>query len=190
MHALVITGTTGSGKTTLAYHLAQDGLRFSFVRAVTTRPPRPDDDSRTYEYVPTADYSEARQTDVFFLEATYRGFEYGIPRAAVNEILLAKKIPIVITSPLTVSRNIRAHDGSRRLLAVFLDAPDSVLDHRLRTRGQTGSWTQVQHVRTEDRHHASFCDLSITNLDITATTQQVLDLIQNMWMPSNISVDL
>jgi serine kinase of HPr protein (carbohydrate metabolism regulator) len=48
---IVITGTSGSGKSAIARKLCETDTRFQIVRAVTTRAKRDDDLPGTYEYI-------------------------------------------------------------------------------------------------------------------------------------------
>ena len=97
--ALVITGTSGAGKTTVANALTEGKARFELVRAVTTRKRRDDDKENQYEYVGGDQFRELRGQDELFIETTYRGQYYGIRWNAIEKVREAGSTPVLVVTP-------------------------------------------------------------------------------------------
>ena len=135
--ALVVTGTSGAGKTTLAQELCRGTMGFALVPAVTTRKPRGDDAEGHYAYVDCADFLKLRNGDDLLVDTQYRGEYYGIQRAACRAVRANGRTPVLVITPEAAS-GITLDDPFEEAefqpFVVFMDAEDTVLDDRVRRR--------------------------------------------------------
>ena len=179
---IVITGTSGSGKSTVARKVCEKyDEDFQVVQAVTTRAQRDDDQENVYKYISEEEFDALYQDGKLLVKAGYRGQKYGITKNAVKSVLDDKKVPILAITPKSAQvLQKQAADGQGPfLLTVFLDAPDDVLDARLHPRSeQTGEGEGNQ--RTEDRECKEDCLYVIYNGDDVSVDDNV-ELICSLW---------
>jgi guanylate kinase len=83
---LILTGTSGSGKTTVASALSAASNKFKHARAVTTRTQR-EGDTGEYDYVSPEKFGQLLDAGKLVVHADYRGLRYGILHDEVDRIL-------------------------------------------------------------------------------------------------------
>ena len=183
---VVITGLSGSGKSTVVAELCKSGPTFAHVRAVTTRALRPDDAAGAYDYISSEQYEKVKAAGEFVVTASYSGQKYAIRRSDVEAVKNSGKIPVLTITPDSVDQLVDPQD--RKLgknlpayLSVFIDAPDELLDVRLKARPSPAD-SQIVAQRSIDREYSSHCHYSIFNNDLEST----VNLIQSMWAASDI----
>ena len=149
---LILTGTRGSGKSTIAYAIAQELSDFVVVPAVTTRARRRDDRPGAYRYMSPEEFAVLIANEQLLVESRYGTAAYGIVAADVAQLLERGALPILTITP-EAARELVAKDASIHWSGLFLDAPDDLLDSRLIEDGRPPSedvWAQ----RREDRSWA------------------------------------
>lgn len=172
---MILTGPAGSGKSVVGRELCKKHKTFQIVEAVTTRKPRDDDWPGQYEYLNNKEFTLLEKTDQLLIRAKYRGEDYGITKKSLETVVRRRKTPIVITTPDSVPR-LSDEDS----LSIFLDAPDKVLEKRLRDRGEKMS-VSVKQQKEQDRKCIEFCLYAIKNVEIEKTTE----LIWCLWKYRN-----
>ena len=177
--ALVITGTSGAGKTTVARSLAKMDLRLELVPAVTTRGRRDDDSSGQYEYIGRDEFEKLCGLETLLIETTYRDHRYGIRRTAVERVRKAGKTPLLVITP-EAAKQIDVEDPFEdteyRPFIVFIDAEDAVLDDRIAPRS-TGVRHEILAQRQADRICASCAAYTLR----TGIADDVRNLIVALW---------
>ncbi|MCX5770306.1 MAG: hypothetical protein NTZ09_08555 [Candidatus Hydrogenedentes bacterium] len=180
---IVLTGTQGSGKMTIARVLMQCG-NFMLVPAVTTRQRRDDDVQGEYSYLTRDEFDELAKSDELLTKVTYGGFSYGIRKQDVEQIS-ENSVPILIVSPesarhLTASFELKSgYEHDNKYMTVFLDAPDGYLGERLGARGAPTLLQSEREERRTDREqqeqqeHAIY---SLRNVDVDDTANLILAL--------------
>ena len=136
--ALVITGTSGAGKTTVASCLVRRNAAFVVVQAVTTRGRRGDDSEAQYEYVEVERFEELRDAGELLISTTYREQCYGIRRSAFEGVRRAGCTPVLVITPQAAEKVIGDDPfggADWRPFVVFIDEEDGVLDERVKGRG-------------------------------------------------------
>lgn len=182
---IIITGTSGAGKSSIAQKLCEQYKIFQIVQAVTTRKPREDDYHRQYQYISKVEFEKLDEDNRLLIKSEYRGKYYGITHEALQEVIGNSKIPLLILTPksvveLKIKKNLEDYTS----FIVFLDAPDEILDTRLNSRGENINETVIQQ-RKEDRGYLERLlkinptdyVYSIKNTDIEKT----LKLIWSLW---------
>lgn len=91
----VIAGPSAVGKTTLARALLRADDRFSFVRSMTTRPPRSASDDE-YIHVTQDGFQLARERGALLECVHFGDHDYGTPRSEIDRIREAGQIPLLI----------------------------------------------------------------------------------------------
>ena len=131
---LVISGPSGTGKSTVIGHLRQlrPGLEFSV--SATTRAPRPgEEDGREYFFVTRERFDEMVENNELLEHATFVGNSYGTPRSQV-ESRLEKGITVILDIEVQGAAQVKA--AMPEAVTVFLAPPSlEALEERLRGRG-------------------------------------------------------
>ena len=102
---IIITGTSGSGKTTVAKAICNKSESFKIVKATTTRSQREDDFEGQYNYVEKKDFEELTKKKQFLVKSQYRGAFYGIAKTEIDSVVNEGKIPILIITPDSMNQN-------------------------------------------------------------------------------------
>ncbi len=85
---IVISGPSGAGKTSICRALLEQWPDTVWSVSVTTRSPRPSDESGTsYEFVTREEFDRREREGAFLESAEYVGNKYGTPRAPVEHVL-------------------------------------------------------------------------------------------------------
>ncbi|OJX63747.1 hypothetical protein [Dysgonomonas sp. 37-18] len=179
---IILTGTSASGKSSIAQALCSFDGRFQIVKALTTREPR--DDDFNYEYISKEVFGERRGRGEFIIEAEYRNEYYSISQDHIKEVIDNGKIPILIITPQSTSNPLKIGGIKRDFLSFFLDATDSILEQRLIARGSSINRQNVVERNNSDREyqkHSLYGIITTRGEDI----KEVVNLIVWSWNNKN-----
>lgn len=91
---LCLVGPSASGKSFICDELIKNPL-FRKVRALTTRPPRPDgSDAVEYRFVSEEEFAQALQSDALVEHTTYAGHGYAIEKREIESIWASGRIAV------------------------------------------------------------------------------------------------
>jgi len=173
---IVLSGTSGAGKSSVAQRLSEEYEEFEITQAITTRGKRKDDKPGQYQYVTDEEFRELGKRDKLLVRSKYRGKHYGITYEALDRTVDKGKTPILIIAPESL-KELRADESKehRSFFSVFFDAPDDVLDKRLEEREEKPQETMAQ--RTVDRENSAEYLYIVKNLQIEKT----VELVRSLW---------
>lgn len=177
---IIITGTQGSGKSTLVSRLCSIDKRYACVRAVTTRQRRRDDPRKQYDYVSKKRFLSMAQRNQLLVDTEYGGSKYGVRHRDFDVVAKSGKIPILVLAPESAYQLdgiVESQDGGLlripQFISIFVDAPDEVLDARLRSRGENSDTEYLRNQRIKDRKYARHFLCSIGNMDLDKSSRLV-----------------
>jgi len=129
----VVTGSSGTGKTTLVHAALGHIPHITFSVSATTRPPRKGErDGTDYHFLDGTRYTELRQQGAFLEHATVYGNGYGTLREPVEQAV-AGGTSIVLDIDTQGAAQVRASWPGA--VSIFVLPPSvAVLDERLRAR--------------------------------------------------------
>ncbi len=179
--SIIITGTSCAGKSTIAEKLcesvANNGVCFEQVKAVTTRERRADD--LNYEYVSNDTFDELLRDKKLLVQSTYRDKKYGIKKKAYDKIIENKKVPILVITPTAAVELLTEYQ--EKYMCIFLDAPNEALIERWIARsGKNPSKKEREEFCKQheaDRKNQDTAHYIISNKDLSAS----VSLIELLW---------
>lgn len=175
LQALVVSGTRGAGKSTLAVELVSQG-GFVVVKAVTTRSPRHDDQAGVYEYLDHATIDKSLRDGDLAVSASYGEHLYGVRRSDIDAAAAGGATPLMTLTPQSAHHYL-AGEVRGEVVGVFLDANDWVLDRRLVDRDgglQPGLFQQRSMDRSYDRAPLQHVDSDCSMNDLVARVRSLL----------------
>jgi guanylate kinase/deoxycytidine triphosphate deaminase len=178
---IIITGTSGAGKSTIAGRLCEKFKEFQVVQAVTTREPREDDLSNMYQHMSKEEFDKLDKDRELLIKANYREDYYGITYQALKIVLDNSRVPILVLTPESTKSlgEDSKERGEFKYFIIFLDAPDDILDSRLGERREQIN-NNVEKQRREDRIYAKDCLYAISNTD-DVDIEDTAQLIYSLW---------
>ena len=118
--SIIITGTSCAGKSTVAEKLcelvADNGVRFEQVKAVTTRERREGDSN--YEYINNEAFDKLLRDKKLLVDSTYRDKKYGIKKAEYDKVVGKKKVPVLVITPTAAAELLAEHQ--EKYMCIFL----------------------------------------------------------------------
>ncbi len=176
---LVVTGPSGAGKGTLEQALLASRPEFELAVSATTRARRPNEIDGVHYWFLTADEFDAKVAAGEFLEyVTYvSGQRYGTLRSELGRIAATGRIPLL---DLEIEGAIRVRDTMPGSVTIFVDAPLSELERRLRERatesaGEIGE--RVELARRQKEQAGEF-DYVVENRDLDHAVEALLGIVE------------
>lgn len=173
LKGIILTGTSGAGKTTIAKGLLKNSDIYADAKALTTRDCRDDDDGHYY-YTDELNFENLRK--LFFTSTVYRNYKYAITKSEIERIIGLEKLAILIISPESYEM-IDAKDREG-FLGFFIDADDERLDERLSQRGITSVSNEILMQRKRDRCFADVPNYIIQNNDVESSVSIIERLVE------------
>lgn len=176
-HLFVLSGASGTGKTTLSRKVEQDlGLFFSV--SVTTRPKRSGEiEGRDYHFLTKAEFEVLRDRNGFLEWAEVHDSFYGTPRAPIEEKLQSGKD---ILLDLDTQGALRLKSERFDVILIFVKPPSiAELRKRLQSRGTDSIQVierRIQRAETELEHSHRY-DHIVVNSDFAQAVQEIEQII-------------
>lgn len=169
----VVTGASGTGKTTLVKAALAHVPDLGWSVSATTRPPRPgEQDGVDYHFVSPERFDALLAADALLEWAAVYGNRYGTPRGPVEEALAAGR-SILLEIDYQGARKVRAAMPEAVTLFVLPPSP-AVIEERL--RGRSTDSEAVIARRVADAHsqleRCGEFDYVVVNDDLAAAVDQ------------------
>jgi guanylate kinase len=176
--SIVITGTSGAGKSTFTRNFVQTYDQFQQCVTVTTREMRADD-TNDYKYYTKKEFLNVLSSD-WLSKWHSRGEYYGILKTDYNDILEHNKIPIILISAESVKNIIDPLNINFSIyMPIFIDAKDNTLNSRLYKRKSVITSDTVRQ-RSFDRLFEDSCFYILKN-EKNAKIESEVKLIKELW---------
>ncbi len=161
LKGIILTGTSGAGKTTITQKLITNSNRYTVAKALTTRSKRKDDNGQ-YIYIDDLNFENCRK--IFFTSTKYRDKKYAITKTEIEEIIASGRLPILVMSPESVGEI--STEDKEKFISFFIDADDEKLNQRLFIRDKRDVTQEILHQREVDRSFSDVPNYIIQNNDI------------------------
>jgi len=181
---IIIVGTSGSGKSTIAKLLCELNTNFEIVTALTTREPRSDDFN--YEYITDTEFEQRKLGNEFIVKAFYRDKKYAISQIHLNNVLIKEKIPVLIITPESTSNDIIFNLKKVEFLTYFIDTSDEELSQRISDRNDGNNIKYEEEIkqRNNDREYKNNSTYNILNKNNELVP--IVELIIWLWTFRNV----
>lgn len=176
--AVVLSGPSGAGKTTITRRLI---AKYGYAKSVsaTTRAPRAGErDGRDYFFMTRERFRAGMERGEFLEHSEHFDNLYGTPRAPVEESLKAGRTVLL---EIDVNGARQVMETLPEAFCIFITAPDlKVMESRLRDRhSETESAIRTRLQRADMEMAAQMhYDERVVNDDLDATVEKVHRLIQ------------
>ncbi|MCO6437889.1 MAG: guanylate kinase [Phycisphaerae bacterium] len=179
---VVISGPSGTGKSSICDALLERLPNAVWSVSVTTRRPRPGDvDGKTYRFVDAAEFDRRAERGEFLEWAEYCGQRYGTPRRAVEEAVASGNI---IVLEIDVQGGIQVARAMPESIRIFILPPDpATLRARLEGRRTEGAEELQRRLEKADGEIAVARDSGcyphfVVNDDLEESIGRVLQIIR------------
>lgn len=176
---LVLSSPSGAGKTTLSRLLLENDAEIAMSVSATTRAPRPNEiDGKDYFFTSPKRFGEMIQAEDFLEYATVFGNQYGTPKKAVLDSLVAGR-DVLFDIDWQGTQQLRQLAGDD-LASIFILPPSHAeLERRLRQRAQdTEEVVAARMAKAADEisHWAEY-DYVIVNTDIQKALSDIRSIL-------------
>jgi guanylate kinase len=183
LQAVVVSGPSGAGKTTVVKALLRDP-RFERAVTATTRAPRgAERHGREYFFLAEAAFLEGVGRGEFLEHARVYGNLYGTPRAEPERIRAAGRHAVLVVD---VQGAKTLQEQGFRAYYAFLEAPPGALEERLLGRGLDDPAAIERRLAAAEaeRAEAHRFDAVLVNDDVEATARALAASVGLVWTPA------
>lgn len=174
-HIVGLVGMSGSGKTAIAKKLVETG-NYEQATTYTDRPRR--DESETYNFVTTEEFTKLKQSGDIYESTVYSGHNYGSSVSIINDILKKGK-NVVIPVDICGAISLKTHFDN--VVTVFVDREKRKIVEAIIARNCSNEdkTNRIMSIEAEIKN-AEICDYVLNNDgDIDATVDELLDVLGN-----------
>lgn len=171
--ALILSGPSGVGKSTLKNALVADAFDFQFSVSCTTRPPRSgEQDGLDYHFVTPERFEQHLAAGAFLEHAEVHGNLYGTLRSEVEDRVLQGQdvlLDIDVQGVRQIQASAKGLAWGSLLCFVFVGPPSlAELERRLRSRGTDPDEVIARRLRvaSEEMAHWNAYDYLLVNDDV------------------------
>jgi guanylate kinase len=178
----VITGPSGAGKGTLEQALlARRPGRLELAVSATTRPRRAGEENGVhYWFVPNEEFDRLIDEGAFLEWVPYvSGHRYGTLRSEIDRIRAAGRAPLL---DLEIEGALRVRDEVQESVTIFVDAPLSELERRLRARATESSGEIDERVALarQQKEQAHEFEYVVVNDDLDRAVDELVAIVDGV----------
>ncbi len=183
---IVVSGASGTGKSTVCGQVREDMPELGFSVSCTTRPPRPGEkDSVDYYYISKEEFEKRIEAGAFIEYAEVFSNYYGTLKSEVIDQVKAGKdvfLDIDIQGALQIQRAAENDPILKKCCEFIFIVPPSIMELEKRLRGRSSdSEEQISQRLEKAEHEISFChkyDYLIVNDELDYAVSEMESLIR------------
>ena len=175
---IILSGPSGTGKSTVVFKAMEGRQDLCFSTSVTTRSPRSGEvDGREYFFIDQARFDEMVEKGELLEHARYVSNSYGTPRPFV-EAQLRKGMNVILDIEVQGARQVK--EKMPEAVAIFM-MPPSLAELRRRLEGRGTEKAEAIEARIararEEIREADFYDYLIVNQDVETAAAEFSAII-------------
>ncbi|WP_261301199.1 guanylate kinase [Paenibacillus andongensis] len=168
----VFTGTSGSGRKTIAHHIAKE-LGFSSVVSYTTRTPRPKEiNGKDYNFISRKAFIDSDIAGEFFQTVEIDGNFYGIKKADIDEALRKDGLIYVIVNRYAANR-FKYTFGERAIRLFIYVNKQTIMERMLARNTPTDVIDHYMNHYIEEVSYRKDCEHVFENMNLQETIGKV-----------------
>ncbi|OPH60815.1 hypothetical protein BC351_16590 [Paenibacillus ferrarius] len=168
----VFTGTSGSGRKTIAHRIAQE-LGFSSVVSYTTRTPRPKEvNGKDYTFITRKAFIDSDIAGEFFQTAEIDGHFYGIKKADIDDALSKNGFIYVIVNRYAANRFKYIYGENAVRLFIYV-SKQTIMERLLAHNTPTDVIDHYMNHYIEEVSYRKDCEHVFENMDLNETISKV-----------------
>ena len=178
---VLFSGVSGSGKNTIINEILKkrkDFIMLSHSSGTTREIRESDKDYNAYIYMSEEEFKKGIEEGEFFEYEIVHGNYYGLLNEAIERI---KNSNQNFLRDIDVQGNIKLRKyflGKKKVVSIFLDAPNEELIKRLKARGESDERIAVRLSRSEkERTYKKHYDFVIDNIEIEKTVSAIIEFL-------------
>jgi len=180
--AIIFTGPSGGGKTTLSLHTLGHFDNVERSVSVTTRSPRAGEvHGKDYLFMDVKQFNQhIHDGDFVEWEQVYEGLYYGTLRSEIDRIWTAGKAVLFVVDVIGAN-TLKKYFGDQALM-IYVRTPDmTVLETRLRTRGTENEDSIRKRLKRAlgELTYEGYADKVIVNDQLDISLKEVQDIVES-----------
>lgn len=179
---IVIEGPSGVGKDTLVKRLMEKYPdTFEKVPSMTTREMREgESQGNPYYFVDENKFKELVEDGSLFEYAVRHNTYRGMSKQLFDNVLNRKKFPVKDCEPAGFKALKKIY--GKKVIGIFITCPKEEIKRRLISRGETGESLETRLSNYDEyMKNASLYDLTMENIDLEKTTDDIYNVIKNFY---------
>lgn len=179
---VIISGPSGTGKTTIVKHLLESGLNLAFSVSATTREPRTDEKHGTdYYFLPVTEFRKKVEKDEFVeWEEVYNNILYGTLKSEMQRIW-ANGCHVLFDVDVKGGLNLKKIFGNRSIALFIMPPSVDELRKRLAKRGsESAEKVKMRLDKAEEEMKLSNqFDTIIVNKNLDLAKEETLEMVRS-----------
>lgn len=181
---IAISGISASGKNTVIKNLIKSRKNLKVLKrsSCTTRPKRKtDEEFETYLYLTKEEFEQGIKDGIFIEHELVHDNYYGMLKSSFLDVIDDKSNDYIRDIDVKGEHSLKNYlNGKVKMLSIFLDAPDDVLEKRLKDRGDSLEQIEKRLSRKElERSYKQNFDIVIDNIDLDETIKAINKFLDN-----------
>ena len=174
---VILSGSSGSGKTTVIQKIIDLKPEIQLMKTCTTRDKRNKNDD-TYIFLSLEEFNQKIQNGEFFeFQQVHKGLLHGTLKSSLERV---KESDCIFIKDIDVlgAKKIKQYLGEN-VKMIFLDVPKEELRKRITARGESKESVEIRLSRYEfENSFKKDYDLIIKNKDVDATVKAILSYLE------------
>jgi guanylate kinase len=179
---VIISGPSGTGKTTIVKHLLESGLNLAFSVSATTREPRPDEKHGTdYYFLPVTEFRKKVEKEEFVeWEEVYNNILYGTLKSEMQRIW-ANGCHVLFDVDVKGGINLKKIFGNRSIALFIMPPSVDELRKRLAKRGSESAEKVKMRIdkAEEEMKLSNQFDTIIVNKNLDLAKEETLEMVRS-----------
>jgi guanylate kinase len=186
---IILSGVSGSGKTTVMKYLLDTYPNLEYIPSYTTRDPRPGEkDGERYHFISQSQFEDAVKKNAFLEYAqVHQKHYYGTKTEEINNVLKKGKIPVKEMETQGIQQVLETLKNKNKNqitpISIFLDIDSETMKHRITSRAPISHEELERRIQTSTQERIQAEKICTHILDATPDIDTVVEKVSNTLKP-------